>query len=161
MCMKNLDKKINITLIVAILSAIGFVSGIVAIIFGAIHSVALLVVGIVLVVFGFYGSPMLFVSYGSLKQTKRVVFAVENEKIYSVSDISKQLQMPESVVKNKIIEAINKTYLQGYLFDGEKFEANQNKSKLSKLNRCENCGGALRKDKNGTYCPYCNTHYTE
>lgn len=159
--MKNLDRKIVITLIVAILSAIGFVAGIPTIIFGAKYSVALLVVGIVLVVFGFYGSPMLFISYGNLKQTRRVVFAVEKEKIYSISDISKQLQMSESDVKSKIVDAINKTYLQGYLFDGETLNANQNQSKTIKQNRCENCGGALKRDNHGTYCPYCNTHYGE
>lgn len=156
--METLSKKQKSVLFFAIFLSIGFVAGIPAIIFGASKGISLLLVlGIILVVFGFYGSPMLWVQFGALNQAKRIVYAVEDEKLYSVQEIAKQLQLSTGEVKNQLITAINKHYIEGYLFDGEKLTANEKRAAIKKLSRCENCGAPLKKTRDGKYCPYCHS----
>ena len=157
--MKKITKSTNIKLSIAILTAIGFVGGILMIIFGAGKSTAMLVTGIILCVYGFYGTPMWFISYGETKTLKRVIFAIENEKIYSVKDIATQLQQPEKEVKEKINKAIQNNYLSGFLFDGENLKANNNKGQVKKVGKCENCGGTLERKDGKLFCPYCETVY--
>lgn len=157
--MKKINRDLTIKLLVGTLSAIGFVAGILLIIFGAGKSAFMLTAGIILAVNGFYGSPMWLVSYGETKSIKRVIFAIENEKIYSVKDIATQLQIPEKNVKEKVNKAIEKNYLSGMLFDGENFKVNNNKSQVKKLGKCENCGGSLAEKDGKLYCPFCGTIY--
>ena len=157
--MKKITKSTNIKLSIAILTAIGFVGGILMIIFGAGKSTAMLVTGIILCVYGFYGTPMWFISYGETKGLRRVIFAIENEKIYSVKDIATQLQQPEKEVKEKINKAIQNNYLSGFLFDGENLKANNNKGQVKKVGKCENCGGTLERKDGKLFCPYCETVY--
>jgi Zn finger protein HypA/HybF involved in hydrogenase expression len=158
--MKKLCKKQKIVFIFALFLSIGFVASIPAIIFGAINGITLLlVVGIIFAVLGFYGSPILWIQFGALNKTKRIVYAVDEEKIYTVEEISKQLQLSISEVKAQLITAINKNYIEGLLFDGEKLTANKNKSTLKNLSRCENCGAPLKKTPDGKYCPYCHSMF--
>ena len=122
--MKKINKDISIKLSFGIFSAIGFVAGILLIIFGAGKSAIMLTAGIILGINGFYGTPLWFISYGENKAIKRVVYAIEKEKIYSVKDIATQLQLPEKDVKEKVNKAIEKNYISGLLFDGKTFKAN-------------------------------------
>lgn len=156
--MKTLNKKQKTTFFFALFLSVGFVASIPAIIFGASKGMTfLLVIGIIFAVIGFYGSPMLWVQYGALNQAKRIVYAVDEEKIYSVEEIANQLQLPVGDVKSQLITAINKNYLEGFLFDGQKLTANKNKSAIKMLTRCENCGAPLKKTQDGKYCPYCHS----
>lgn len=156
--MKTLNKKQKTTFFFALFLSVGFVASIPAIIFGASKGMTfLLVIGIIFAVLGFYGSPMLWVQYGALNQAKRIVYAVDEEKIYSVEEIANQLQLPVGDVKSQLITAINKNYLEGFLFDGQKLTANKNKSAIKMLTRCENCGAPLKKTQDGKYCPYCHS----
>lgn len=157
--MKKINKDISIKLSFGIFSAIGFVAGILLIIFGAGKSAIMLTAGIILGINGFYGTPLWFISYGENKAIKRVVYAIEKEKIYSVKDIATQLQLPEKDVKEKVNKAIEKNYISGFLFDGETFKANNNTAKVKKLGKCENCGGTLAEKDGKLFCPYCNTVY--
>ena len=91
--MKKINKDISIKLSFGIFSAIGFVAGILLIIFGAGKSAIMLTAGIILGINGFYGTPLWFISYGETKAIKRVVYAIEKEKIYSVKDIATQLHL--------------------------------------------------------------------
>lgn len=157
--MKKINKSTIIKLIVSILSAIGFVAGILLIIYGAKQSKIMLTAGIVLCVYGFYGTPMWFITYGETKGLQRVIFAIVNEKIYSVKDIATQLQQNEKEVKEKINKAIQKNYLSGFLFDGENLKTNNNKGQVKKVGKCENCGGTLVEKNGRLFCPYCETIY--
>ena len=80
--MKKINKDISIKLSFGIFSAIGFVAGILLIIFGAGKSAIMLTAGIILGINGFYGTPLWFISYGENKAIKRVVYAIEKEKIH-------------------------------------------------------------------------------
>ncbi len=158
--MEKICKKQKIVFIFALLLSVGFVLSIPAIIFGAINGkTLLLVVGIIFAVLGFYGSPILWMQFGTLNRTKRIVYAVDEEKIYTVEEIASQLQLSTSEVKSQLITAINKNYINGLLFDGKKLTANKNKSALKVLSRCENCGAPLKKTSDGKYCPYCHSMF--
>ena len=157
--MKKINKDISIKLSFGIFSAIGFVAGILLIIFGAGKSAIMLTAGILLGINGFYGTPLWFISYGETKAIKRVVFAIENEKIYSVKDIATQLQVPENDIKEKVNKAVEKNYISGLLFDGEILKVNNNTMHVKKLRKCENCGGTLIEKDGKLFCPYCNTVY--
>ena len=97
----KIEKDIRNKLIISIVASVLLVVGIPIIIFSATSSFWLgLVVGIIFVVFGFYGSPMLWVSFGNLKSLQRVVDAVLEDNLTSIEDIARQLQISERTAVN-------------------------------------------------------------
>ena len=90
-------------LIIACIISIMFVAGIPMIIFGATNSImAVMALGIAFVVIGFYGTPLVWIAYGSNRTLKRVVDAVLEENLTTNEEIASQLQMREREVKNHI-----------------------------------------------------------
>lgn len=158
----NIDKDIKNKLIISIVATVLFVVGIPIIIFSAINSFWVgLVFGIVFVVFGFYGSPLLWVSFGNLKSLKRVVDAVMEENLTTAKEIAGQLQISEKNAKGYITQGINKRYITGYIFDGEVLTPNEKNPPKKKVvqNKCSNCGGVLDQTATGFYCPYCGSRF--
>ena len=132
------------------------------IVFGATKSLwILLVLGIVCTVFGFYGMPILWVNFGSLKTLKRVVDAVMEENLTSVSEIASQLQLSERTTKDYIRKAINKKYITGFIYDGNTLVPNEKQAPKKKMsqNRCPSCGGVMEKTDTGWICPYCGSKF--
>lgn len=162
---KNIKKRVQINLIIAILLAVGFVGGIPLLIISATKGFTFgLIVGIILVVAGFYGTPMQFIHFANLKATARVIDCVLIENIYAVSEIAEHLQDNEKNIAEKITYAVNHEYLLGYKFDGTTLSANNNKKvtrSASQSNKCPNCSGALERDEYGSHCPYCNATFLD
>lgn len=158
----NVDKALKKMLIISIIASFALIVGIPLIIYSATKSIwILLVLGIIFVVFGFYGAPILWTSYASLKTQKRVVDAVMEEHLTNVSEISQQLQLSERETKDYIRKAINKKYIHGYIYDGNNLVPNEKQSPKRKIsqNRCSNCGGAMEKTENGWVCQYCGSKF--
>ena len=156
--MKKLNKSICLHLIFAIFALVCLIGGIFMIIFGAKANKFMLVAGIIAVIFGFYGSPILFINYGSNKQMKRIVYAIEVEKLYSAQEIAKQLQMSEAEVTQIISNAVVKNYITGYKFDGTNLTINKKVNTVTKK-KCPNCGGKLVEENGKLVCHYCDTTY--
>ena len=159
---KNIDKDIKKALFLALLGVVCLIGGVPAIVFGATKGWwPLLVLGIVCVVFGFYGSPLLWINFGSLKTLKRVIDAVNEEHLYKISEIATQLQKREREVKDYVQKAINKKYLTGFLYDGVTLTPNEKQAPKKKIVRsaCPNCGGRLDSTENGYECPYCGSKF--
>lgn len=159
--MDKLKKDIKSFFIFALVSSILFVVGIPMIPIFAGKIWFLMALGIVFVVFGFYGMPLIWLKYASLKKINRVVVAIEEEHLTMNSEIATQLQIPEKEVKSLITTAINKRYITGYIYDGEKLTLN-NKEKLKKqinLQKCANCGAKLVDNETEWYCPYCGDRF--
>lgn len=120
------------------------------------------VIGIVFAAVGFYGCPISWVMFGNYFPLQRVLYAVENESLYSVSDIATYLRKGEKEVSALLGQAIDKLYLEGYLFDGKVLTLNSNK-KLKKNvipHKCPSCGAPLPEPADGAKfikCPYCDT----
>lgn len=161
--MKKLKKEMNRALIVSLIITIMFVVGIPLIPCFAGKNTLLMVVGIVFAAVGFYGTPIAWVHYSSFFGVKRVVEAVLEENLYTNKEIAMQLSISEKNAKQLIVNAINKKYLTGFLYDGEKLTLNQNKKQEKQVEakqmRCDSCGGRLDKTENGYICPYCGLKY--
>ena len=94
--MKAIEKALKKQLILAIVFSCMLVAGVPMIVFGAINMgglTILMVAGIVFVVLGFYGTPLVWISYGNKVSLKRVVYAVDREHLLTVQEISAQLSI--------------------------------------------------------------------
>ncbi len=155
--MSQIDKSKNVYLIFAILFSVMFVAGIPLIIMFASKSILLMVVGIIFVLFGFYGTPLLWINFGKMCSLSRIVTAVVDEHLTTNEEISKHLQIDQNSVKQMLTECINKRYITGFLYNGEKLELNEKKAPRKSLQKCFNCGGKLEDRGNEFFCPYCDS----
>lgn len=157
-----IDKDVKKMLLICLLSTLALIAGVPMIVFGATKSLwILLVLGIVCTVFGFYGMPILWVNFGSLKTLKRVVDAVMEEHLTTIAEIASQLQMREREARDYVRKAINKKYITGYIYDGNTLVPNEKQAPKKKVSqtRCSNCGGVMEKTDTGWICPYCGSKF--
>ena len=131
--MKKLKNKLMTNIIAGIILPILLVVGIVMIILYAKNNTILLVLGIVFVILGFYGSPMVWVTYGSKKQDLRLLSLIYNENIYSIDSLAEQLGMEKQT-------ALNTNGKQG--------------EKVT-IVKCPSCGAKNRVTGNSCFCEYC------
>lgn len=158
----NINKDIKKSLIASIIISVLFVVGIPLIIFGATNSIWILLgLGIACTVIGFYGTPLMWVSYGNKRTLKHVVDAVMEDNLTTVEEIAKQLQMRDRQVRDLVILGIKKKYITGYIFNGSVLTPNQKEAPKKKIasNKCPNCGGTLQDDGKGYVCQYCGSHF--
>ena len=154
--MKNLNGKISLYFILSLLFTIFLPAGIVLIIMGASKSTLMLVAGIIMVILGFYGAPILWIKYGEMKSNKRVLQAIEIDKIFTVKEIAEQLNQPEADVRGKINNLIVNRFLIGYLFKNEnELVLNEKKALNRTKNSCPCCGGKMVIEDNMEKCEYC------
>lgn len=131
---------------------------------GAVHALwlAAAIIGIAFTAVGFYGCPLAWSSYGGYSPILRVVYAVENESLYTVTEIATYLHRSEKDIQDTIRKAIDKLYLEGYFFDGKVLTLNENKKlkRRTAPDKCPNCGAPLPLPVGGETtikCPYCDT----
>lgn len=160
--MEKINRKVGGLLISAICSAIALVCGIPMIILGAANGLtALTVIGIILTAFDFYACPVLFSIYGSARSVQRTAKAVNEEHIYDVKNISRQTGKNEDCVKQEIFKCLEKGYISGFLFDGEKLAFNENvkADKQTLYYKCKSCGATVTyfSNEHPPVCPYCGT----
>ncbi len=158
----DINKDIRKKMIWAIIISCMFVVGIPLIIVGAIHNMAVMGIGIAMTVIGFYGTPLIWISYGNMRTLKHVVDAVMDDHLTSMSEIASQLQIRERQARDYVATGIKKKYITGYIFDGANLKSNQKEEPKKKIvkNICPNCGAILEVKENGGYhCPYCNSTF--
>ena len=158
----GIKKDLRKQLIVGIVFSVMLVAGIPAIVLSAVNSIwPVMVLGIICTVLGFYGTPLVWTSYGNNVILKRVVDAVMEENLTTNADIAGQLQMSEKTVKGYIVTGIKKKYITGYIYNGEVLTPNQKEAPKKKIvqNKCKNCGGPLKATENGWRCEYCGSEF--
>ena len=158
--MDKFNKKYTAYLVASIVMSVLFVAGIPGIIIFAGKVKALMIVSIVVVAFGFYATPILWTTTGGLGGLKKVLVAVEEQHVYTVTELSSVLSLDKKDVTERVKKLLAGFYLEGYTFDGEtltkvdrkkKFAANDN------VYKCENCGAPMEEDGDKLVCPYCGS----
>ena len=158
--MKAISGKITSVFIWSMFATICLPIGVIMIIFGASKGITpMLVIGIVAAVFGFYGAPMFWMRYGSLKGLKSLVAAVENDNLYSVAELSSVLGCNEDETRNRIRAALAARYITGFTFVDDRLVVNTNvkQANVGFTIRCDNCGAPVVIDpkKADNRCEYC------
>ena len=109
-----------------------------------------------MVVLGFYGAPILWIKFGEIKTNKRILQAIEIDKLYSVKELASQLSTNEQDIKQRINYLILNRYLIGYLFKNEQeLILNEKKALNRTKNSCPCCGGKMVIENNMEKCEYC------
>ena len=158
--MKKANAYVTKMFILSIVLTVMFVGGIPAIILGATNEIwPLMGAGIGCTVVGFYAMPLAWISYGSARTLSRVVFAITDEHLYSVQEISAQLSMNEKDVRANIDKGFNKGFLKGYKREGDNIVLNENVAagKREHFYECPYCGAKFTYTADNARCPYCGS----
>lgn len=120
---------------------------------------AMWAIGIACLVCAFYGCPIGWVAYGSRRAYVRLVTAIEEEHLYSVSELAAQLGLPEKEVRNQIDTLFKKRYIVGYIRTGDGIALNENAALQERkyTRNCPACGAKVTFTGTETVCPYCGT----
>ena len=149
----------------AMIATLMLAGGIPLLIFGAVSGKFWLMgIGIAFVAVGFYAVPLLWVGFGTQKGYRRVVYAVNNEHIYTVSQLSLQMSKTHEEMKNTVSKCVEKGYLAGFLFDGENIAKNFNKphEEPHVFAECEGCGAHYDYPQSQIgVCPYCGRKHQD
>ena len=145
------------TLWISIILSVGFVGGVLAIIFGATKGVTiLLVIGIIATVLGFYGSPILWIKYGEQFSYIAVLDCIVSDNLLDIDSIATSLgKMPQEVLRI-VNYLVTKRYLKGYYVENGKLKPIENEVEdVVVTHKCPNCGATI--DTSGQYavCEYC------
>ncbi len=158
--MKEVKKYLKILLTLSVILSVMLVAGIPMIIVGASNQIySVMGIGIAFTALGFYGTPTAWAIYGSNMPLKRVVYAVCEENLYTVSEIAQQLSMDENSVRGWLDKAFNRGFLKGFIRNGDMIELNDNVSagKRERAAQCPNCGAKFTYTADNPRCPYCNS----
>lgn len=109
----------------------------------------------------FYGCPISWtVGYARIRSLYRLVDAIVNEKLYTVTALSSYLGIKERKVHSELTKCINRYYLQGYNRVGDRIYPNPATQRYAEAAaaKCLNCGASLNYNtlKKG-WCPNCGT----
>lgn len=158
--MKQIQKAQHRAFVISMILTVAIIAGIPAIIFGAINKWwILMAVGIACSVSGFYGCPIAWTNYGGIRSLARLVFAVEEEHIYTVHDLAVQLSVSEKEVRKRLNTCFQKHYLTGYRKEEDRITLNESVAleKKQYLAECPNCGAKFTYTREHPRCPYCNS----
>lgn len=161
--MKEYKKSLSTLLAFSIILTLFFPLGIFGLVFGAVRDMgALLGIGIGMTVVAFYGTPIIWSYFGDFKRMGSVLKLIENENLYSVSDIASQLAQDEVWVEKTINKLIEKGLLKGYIYRNKTLTINNNvKQMRTSDTKCPNCGGKLVTKEGQRVCEYCGTNFNK
>lgn len=158
--MKPVQKALKKALVLALILSVAIVAGIPAIIFGATNQMWILMAfGIACTACGFYGAPIAWTNYGEFRSLARIVSAIIEEHIYTVSELAEQLSLSEKKTRKLLDKCFQKHYLHGYRRDGDKIVLNEETALEKKrfAAECPNCGAKFSYTRENPQCPYCNS----
>ena len=126
----------------------------------AIGQPAVWAIGIACMVMGFYGCPCAWtMAYAPTKNLSRIVSAVVEENLCTVSEIASQLSLSEKDVRNRLDLCFRKRYLTGYNREGDAIVLNDNRApdKRAYAAECPSCGAKFSYTADDPRCPYCGS----
>lgn len=166
---RSIKKDCNKLLIASLIITAMFVAGIPILVVGATRLsgggfwVFMMIVGIIFTAVGFYGTPIIWIQYGEKASLKNLHEIITVDKMYSVKELSQNLNKNERTIANQITTLIQKRYLVGFTFvDRQELKVSDNVSKNTKIvntKKCPNCGANLTISGNMGVCEYCNATF--
>lgn len=157
-----MKKQITTLFICSIILSIMFPTGIVGIVLSATNGIKpLIIISAIITGFCFYAVPIMWSSFGAKKQQQRILSCIEIDRFESVAKICSATRISKAVVENTIGGLVEKGYLRGYAFDGEKLQPIE-EGKLKTLSKsgkikCPNCGATYVAEGKNDTCPYCGS----
>lgn len=158
--MKPVKRAVRNTFVLSLLLTVALAAGIPVIVSGAIYgNNAILAIGIVCAVIGFYGVPVAWSVFGNKRGLSRLVYAVVEEHIYTVSELAAHLSISEKDVRARLTACFQHKYLPGYRRDGDNITLNDGVAlgKREFAAECPNCGAKFTYTADRARCPYCNS----
>ena len=157
----NYQKSLRAAFIGGMVLSVAFVAGIPMIVLGATNGIVpVMVLGIIMTVAGFYGTPLLWTRYGTLRSYGGLLALITEEGVESVDVMARTLGVPRETALKQLNYLMNKRFLTGYLFDGEDTLTLASAArKANKSGKCPNCGAQLIVTDEGSHCPYCGTRF--
>ncbi len=158
--MKKLNKRILLYFWFGLLLSVMFPSGILSVVFGFYNDLtALGVVGIVMTVAGFYGTPLVWMGYGSRRQDRAILYVIERDRIYTVSGIAGQTGYDGRFVRDRIKAMILSRMIVGYFFNDDTLTANEmarsDEETTTQARICVRCGATMIVRGEELFCEYC------
>lgn len=158
--MKYINAAVRKSFLASFIFTVAFIAGIPATVLGAVFNVwAVMGIGIACVIIGFYAMPICWIRHAHMKSLKRLVFAVVEEHIYTVNGLGRQLSLSEKQVRNCLDECFRKSYIIGYLREGDNLILNEKKEPAQKkyAAECPYCGAKFTYNADNAVCPYCKS----
>ena len=157
---KNYANAMRSALILAVVLSVCLAGSVPMIVLGAVNGIIpVMVLGIVCAVCGFYGSPLAWVGYSSLRAYRGMYGLIIEDGVESVPELASTLGLSEDVAVKQLSYLINKRYLVGYVLDLAA-KVVRPPARRVVTGKCPNCGAALVPTENGAHCPYCGADYT-
>ena len=166
--MQKAEHTVKSLLIAALISSVLFVVGIPMIILGASGAFSatgvnrlFLIAGIVFTAGCFYGMPILWITYGNARELKRVVFAVEVQRLYTVERLSAHLNLTPEITRAKLDACFEKGYFPGFIREGDTLSPLSDTKPENELHsvECPSCSARFTFSGGSGKCPYCGTVY--
>lgn len=166
--MQKAEHTVRSLLVAALIASVLFVIGIPMIILGASGAFAalwvnrlVLIAGIVFTAGCFYGMPILWVTYANAKELRRMVFAVEVQRLYTVERLAAHLNLSPEVTRGKLDACFEKGYLPGFIREGDTLAPLSDVTPENTLHsvECPSCSARFTFEGGSGKCPYCGTVY--
>lgn len=157
--MEKIQKTVRRRFLAGLILSVMLVGGIPLIVLGAVGGrMPMMILGIVCAVCGFYGTPLVWIAYADRLRLRRLVFAVSQEHLLDVPRLSRHLSRTEKDVRSDLAACVERGYLVGYLFDGERLTLNREQAPADReiAYRCVYCGAPFScAAGEQPKCPYC------
>lgn len=170
-----MKKKITKLLILSVFLTVLLPAGILCIIFGAIRGQTvgniLLGVGIAAAVAGFYGTPLIWIRFGTMREYRNIYNQITVNHTQSIADLALINGKKQEDMLKSVTYLIAHGYLTDYEIPDEQYVVPKESGTLSrddillkegrfKTGVCKGCGAnfpVLENDK--PKCPYCGRRY--
>ncbi|MBO5050737.1 MAG: hypothetical protein J6D31_00920 [Clostridia bacterium] len=116
--MKVLKSMLASTWMAAIIYSILFIIAIPVLCISAGKNILLMVLSIVIIAIGLPFIPLVWIQFSKLISLRGITAAIEEEKIYSVDELTKRLHISRRRACRRIRRILRRRILREYFFDG-------------------------------------------
>ena len=116
--MKVLKSMLASIWMAAIIYSILFIAAIPVLCISAGKNILLMVISIVIIAIGLPFIPLVWIQFSKLISLRGITAAIEEEKIYSVDELTKRLHISRRRACRRIRRSLRRRILREYFFDG-------------------------------------------